>query len=195
MWIYIYICGCVCEFMYIFNMYLRMYLHMNVCIYVFIYILFVCVCFYVYMYAHIIFFTFPIFLHLLPNFNSRTSSDMDTTRTKFLHWTYSAKYQLLTGKSFVERNSIKQTLIMTDNAGLLACRSSIAVLIPPGAGASHVVSLAFYKINYWKPGPHSSVLLLQASSPKFRTLSWTYFRLRQINISQLQVKLCSLSHF
>ena len=70
-------------------------------------------------------------------FNSLTSSGMETTRTNFLHWTYSNKYQLLSCTSFVERNSSKQTLIMTDIAVLLACRISIAVLIPTVVGARH----------------------------------------------------------
>ena len=35
-------------------------------------------------------------------------------------------------------------MIMTDNEVLLACRTSVAVLIPPAVRASHEDSLAFY---------------------------------------------------
>jgi len=60
-------------------------------------------------------------------------------------WIYVCIYIYTNGSNFVENNSSKQTLIMTDKAVLLACRTSIAVLITPGESANHVASLEFYK--------------------------------------------------
>ena len=80
-------------------MYICTYVYICVNLYIFVYVrvfLYICMCVCKLPNSSI----FPFSFIYSKKLNSLTSSDMDATRKKILHWTYSDKYQLLTGTGF-----------------------------------------------------------------------------------------------